>query len=291
MRLNHVLLTENTFHAGYLVSRWRETGGPVVLRSRPPNPQVRAARDDFHRRQAGDRELDAAAWAQFGELYPDAGPADRAMVAEFGVPRRAVSDGVDYLGERLNSDDAREWLDRQAASAAPPFLYVFLDRILAPWWISRLEGRVVNAHSAVLPVARGTFAIEQVAAQRDTDRFARAVGGTVHYVDEGVDTGAVIRSRGLPDPWALDSVWACKAHCFVTAFDLLLDTASHVRTTGRPVLPAEAQPPAADSPDFKRRDFDAECERRAEEGYLWMKRSRSRPHPAAARTARRSAAV
>jgi phosphoribosylglycinamide formyltransferase 1 len=277
--MRHVLLTENTFHASYLVTRWRETfaddPGRIVLRERPLPTELRRARDRFHTAHAGERRLDADAWAEFDRLYPDASPTDLAMITEFGVPALSVSAGPDLesLGTQLNSAEAENWLDRQAGQK--PLLFVFLDKILAPWWMSRLDGNIVNAHSAVLPNARGMFAIEQVAAGGDAERFALAAGASVHYVDEGVDTGPVIGTRALSGPWRFDSIWACKAHCFDTAFDLLIETVAEVLRTGEMPPRGVPQPDTPGWPDFRRRDFDDQRRRRAEEGYLRMKDRRS----------------
>jgi phosphoribosylglycinamide formyltransferase-1 len=271
-----VLLTENTFHACYLVSRWsREFGAgvPVVLRAEEPLPGVRQARDDFHRQYFGTRVLDDdVARVRFHEVYPDASRADRAMVELYGVPELSTTSGrPHYLGRGLNTERARTWLDGLTSAAPAPFLMVFLDRILAPWWISALDGRVINSHSAVLPTARGTFAVEQIAATEDTQWFLNSVGATVHYVDDGIDTGPIVQTRSLGDPWRFDSIWQVKAGCFSTAFDLLAETAKNIVRDGRAPRGGAAQPVLPGQDDFKRRDFDADRQRRAESGFDRMR--------------------
>ena len=59
--------------------------------------------------------------------------------------------------------------------------------LLRPAFLERFPGRVINVHPALLPAFPGAHAIE--------DALAAGVdetGATVHYVDDGVDTGAVI---------------------------------------------------------------------------------------------------
>ncbi len=272
----HVLFTEDTFHASYLIQRWQrefpgETGR-ILVRSKAPGEHLQAARQRFLREHAGRRGLPGAARATWQSLYPTAGPADYAMIELFGVPAAGPAAGTPpvYLGDRANAEPVRAWFDSQLAGRPEVFLHVFLDRILAPWWITGVAGRIVNAHSAVLPIARGSNAIEQVAALQDGIRFARAAGATLHYVDTGVDTGEVIEIRRLPDPFGFDSIWQCKAACFATAFDLLVDNARRLsKSTDLPT--ASPQHGGERWPDFRRADFDTACQRRAELGYHRLK--------------------
>jgi phosphoribosylglycinamide formyltransferase-1 len=64
--------------------------------------------------------------------------------------------------------------------------------LLRPTFLERFE-RIVNTHSAPLPDFPGAHPIEDV--------LAAGVGqtaATVHYVDEGIDTGPVIVSEPVP---------------------------------------------------------------------------------------------
>jgi phosphoribosylglycinamide formyltransferase-1 len=60
-------------------------------------------------------------------------------------------------------------------------------------FIDRFAGRIVNTHSAPLPDFPGAHPIEDVLAAGVSQTAA-----TVHYVDEGVDTGAVIVAEPVP---------------------------------------------------------------------------------------------
>jgi phosphoribosylglycinamide formyltransferase-1 len=66
-------------------------------------------------------------------------------------------------------------------------------QLLTPAFLARFPDRIVNVHPSLLPAFPGTRAIEEaLAAGVDT------TGVTVHYVDEGVDTGPVIRQEPVP---------------------------------------------------------------------------------------------
>ncbi len=60
-------------------------------------------------------------------------------------------------------------------------------RLLSPVLLERFKGRVINIHPALLPSFPGTHGYE------DAWNYGVKVSGcTVHFVDEGCDTGAII---------------------------------------------------------------------------------------------------
>ena len=65
--------------------------------------------------------------------------------------------------------------------------------LLRPPFLERFPQRVVNVHPAPLPDFPGAHPLEDV-----LDAGAAAAAATVHYVDEGVDTGTVIASEPVP---------------------------------------------------------------------------------------------
>tara|TARA_Y100000766_G_scaffold21098_1_gene14696 strand:- start:891 stop:1463 length:573 start_codon:yes stop_codon:yes gene_type:complete len=66
-------------------------------------------------------------------------------------------------------------------------------RILTPSFVSHWKGRLVNIHPSLLPDFPGAHA------QRDAlEARVRVSGCTVHFVDEGVDSGPIIQQRKVP---------------------------------------------------------------------------------------------
>ncbi len=82
------------------------------------------------------------------------------------------------------------WLAEQGVELVVCAGYMHL---LRPTFLDRFAGRIVNTHSAPLPAFPGAHPIEDVLAAGVPETAA-----TVHYVDEGVDTGAVIRAEPVP---------------------------------------------------------------------------------------------
>jgi phosphoribosylglycinamide formyltransferase-1 len=72
-------------------------------------------------------------------------------------------------------------------------------QLLSPGFVGRFRDRIVNVHPALLPAFPGLDAVGQ-ALEAGVD----VTGVTVHFVDEGVDTGPPILQREVPVPPARD---------------------------------------------------------------------------------------
>jgi phosphoribosylglycinamide formyltransferase-1 len=112
--------------------------------------------------------------------------------------RRAEAAGIPTATFELAaypSRDARDvalagWLREQRVELAVLAGYM---HILRPVFFEAFGGRVVNTHPAPLPEFPGAHPIEDVLAAGVPETAA-----TVHWVDEGVDTGPVIRALRVP---------------------------------------------------------------------------------------------
>jgi phosphoribosylglycinamide formyltransferase-1 len=121
-----------------------------------------------------------------------------------GAPalRRAERAGVDTSAFPLEGDRAArdaaiaDWLESREVELVVLAGYMAL---LDPAFLRRFPQRVINVHPALLPAFPGLHAIEQALAYG-----VKVFGVTVHFVDEGVDTGPVIAQRALELPEATD---------------------------------------------------------------------------------------
>jgi phosphoribosylglycinamide formyltransferase-1 len=82
-----------------------------------------------------------------------------------------------------------DWLERLDVELV--VLAGFME-LLGPELIRRFAGRIVNVHPSLLPAFPGVRAIE-----RALEHGVKAIGVTVHFVDEGVDSGAIILQEAL----------------------------------------------------------------------------------------------
>jgi phosphoribosylglycinamide formyltransferase-1 len=76
-------------------------------------------------------------------------------------------------------------------------------QLLSDEFLRAFPERVINVHPALLPAFPGLRAVEQA-----LDYGVKVFGVTVHFVDDGVDTGPVILQRAieLPDASSADQV-------------------------------------------------------------------------------------
>ncbi len=95
------------------------------------------------------------------------------------------------FGDRAAYDEAlRRLLDEHRVGLV--CLAGFM-RILTPGLVRAYAGRIVNVHPSLLPAFPG------LAAQRQAlEHGVRVAGATVHFVDDGVDTGPIILQASVP---------------------------------------------------------------------------------------------
>ncbi|HEY7008853.1 MAG TPA: phosphoribosylglycinamide formyltransferase [Jatrophihabitantaceae bacterium] len=109
---------------------------------------------------------------------------------------RARAAGVDtFVAAFADYPDRDEWnlaLEQCLADRAPDLVVLAgFMRILGPKIVSRF--RIVNTHPALLPAFPGAHAVRDALAAG-----AARTGVTVHWVDDGIDTGPVIAQVGVP---------------------------------------------------------------------------------------------
>jgi len=85
-----------------------------------------------------------------------------------------------------------EWIECLGADLVVLAGYM---QLLSESFVARFRNRVVNIHPALLPDFPGLDAIGQALAAG-----VEVTGVTVHFVDEGVDTGPVLIQRDVPVP-------------------------------------------------------------------------------------------
>jgi phosphoribosylglycinamide formyltransferase-1 len=110
-------------------------------------------------------------------------------VAPLGTPTAAFP--LDDYPDRDSRDGAMaDWLESHGVGLVVCAGYMHLLRLT---FLSRFPDRVVNVHPALLPSFPGAHAVEDALAAGVTE-----TGATVHLVDEGVDTGRVLRQEAVP---------------------------------------------------------------------------------------------
>jgi phosphoribosylglycinamide formyltransferase 1 len=106
-----------------------------------------------------------------------------------GLPTAIFSLG-DFPDRAARDTAMADWLRERGVELVVCAGYMHL---LDPAFLERFPEAVVNVHPAPLPEFPGAHPLEDLLAAG-----AGSAAATVHYVDEGVDTGSVIASEPVP---------------------------------------------------------------------------------------------
>ncbi|WP_394431251.1 phosphoribosylglycinamide formyltransferase [Streptomyces sp. SGAir0957] len=117
---------------------------------------------------------------------------------------RAERAGIPTFVRRVGDHETREDWDRalaEATAAYEPDLVVSAGfmKIVGKEFLARFGGRFVNTHPALLPSFPGAHGVRDALAYG-----AKVTGCTVHFVDDGVDTGPII-AQGVVEIVEADS--------------------------------------------------------------------------------------
>jgi len=134
----------------------------------------------------GDGEVEVVAVASD---RPEATALDRARSVDIDA---AAFPRSDYESREARDLAIAEWLDAHGVELVALAGYM---QLLEPAFVRRFENRMINVHPALLPSFPGLDAIGQA-----LEHGVRITGVTVHFVDEGVDTGPIIVQRPVPVP-------------------------------------------------------------------------------------------
>ncbi len=94
---------------------------------------------------------------------------------------------------KLDGEAERRCIARLREHGVDTVVLAGFMRIVKPGLLQAFPWRVINIHPALLPAFPGLHAWKQA-----LDYGAKVAGCTVHFVDEGTDTGPIIVQRSVP---------------------------------------------------------------------------------------------
>jgi phosphoribosylglycinamide formyltransferase 1 len=118
------------------------------------------------------------------------------------LPAKFISPGK--FRTKLDEDAERAYIDALKAADVDLVVLAGFMRILKGEFLRVFEQRVINIHPSLLPAFPGLAAWKQA-----LDYGVKVAGCTVHYVDQGVDTGPIIAQTAVP---VVDGDTATKLH-------------------------------------------------------------------------------
>ena len=116
-------------------------------------------------------------------------------------------------------------------------------RILSPQFINRFPTRIMNIHPALLPAFPGLDAQQQA-----LDYGVKVSGATVHFVDEGMDSGPIILQEAVPveeddDVASLsERILHLEHRLYVRAVRLYCEDRIHLEGRAVKILPPRQKP-------------------------------------------------
>jgi phosphoribosylglycinamide formyltransferase 1 len=120
---------------------------------------------------------------------PEAMALERAR--EAGI-ETAVFPGADFEDREARDSAIGDWLEQLDVDLVVLAGYM---QLLSPGFVARFRNRIINVHPALLPSFPGLDAVGQA-----LEHGVKVTGVTVHFVDEGVDSGPIILQRPVPVP-------------------------------------------------------------------------------------------
>lgn len=128
-----------------------------------------------------------------GSNKPDARALERARAA--GVETRTFRRDR-HPDRRARDEGIGEWLAERDVDLIVLAGYM---ELLSAEFVDRFRNRIVNVHPALLPSFPGLDAVRQA-----LDHGVKVTGVSVHFVDEGVDSGPIILQRAVEVPTSRD---------------------------------------------------------------------------------------
>jgi phosphoribosylglycinamide formyltransferase 1 len=128
-----------------------------------------------------------------GSNRPEAMALERAREADVAT---ATFPAGDHPDRRARDAAIGDWLERLDVDLVVLAGYM---ELLSPELVSRFENRIINVHPALLPSFPGLDAIG-----RALEHGVTVTGVTVHFVDEGVDSGPILLQRAVEVPYTRD---------------------------------------------------------------------------------------
>ena len=115
-----------------------------------------------------------------------------------GCIERAKRHGIEVL--YINNKDFadREAFDRKVAEELEKrnidlILLIGYMRYLSNWFVEKYRNRIMNVHPSLLPAFAG--GMDTNVHQAVLDAGVEVTGATIHFVDEGADTGPIIAQK------------------------------------------------------------------------------------------------
>jgi phosphoribosylglycinamide formyltransferase-1 len=96
---------------------------------------------------------------------------------------------AEFESRERRDEELAEWLGERGVELVVLAGYM---RLLTQPFLERFPGRILNVHPSLLPSFPGAHAVEDA-----LGHGVKVTGATVHFVDEGIDTGPIVLQQAV----------------------------------------------------------------------------------------------
>jgi len=96
---------------------------------------------------------------------------------------------TEFESRERRDEELADWLGERAVELVVLAGYM---RLLSEPFLDRFPGRILNIHPSLLPSFPGVHAVEDALAHG-----VKVTGATVHFVDQGIDTGLIVLQEAV----------------------------------------------------------------------------------------------
>ena len=96
---------------------------------------------------------------------------------------------VEFDSRQRRDEELAEWLAEREVELV--VLAGYMQLLTTPF-LERFPGRILNVHPSLLPAFPGAHAVEDA-----LTHGVKVTGATVHFVDEGIDTGPIVLQEAV----------------------------------------------------------------------------------------------
>lgn len=281
-KIEKFVVFEPSLHTSYLVKSLYSNGSheglhPIVFNKNQLHVErINKLHNQMYKQSKnGSQRLTAGQIKAIEREYNGLSEVEKNMLEQYGIPEYspfALPNShcienpltINNIAVKEHIEKIKE-LDNTKIAAG-----IFLDTMLEDWWLELFEGRIVNAHSAILPHARGMHAIEQIAALHDESMLIKCAGASLHYIDKEVDQGKLILVKPINEDklWRLNNLWHLKSESFLLCFELL---ANYLKQEDAFNKDDGVDYEEEFGPNFRARNFTLEVKEKAFKAFLEMK--------------------
>ena len=117
---------------------------------------------------------------------------------ECGALKKAKAAGIPhYLLPKFENREERDRLIHAVLKERNMDLVVLIGymRLISAWFVNEWKNKIMNIHPSLLPAFAG--GIDKDVHQEVLDSGCKVTGCTLHFVDEGADTGPIIMQKAV----------------------------------------------------------------------------------------------